>query len=130
MKDKIVHLPNSELEVMMILWEAKGEVSRSYIDEKLQGKQTWGVTTVLNLLARLVDKGFVKVNQGGKGKSNSYEAIISEEDYLEFESKSVLGRLCSRSMTNLVANLYKNNSLSESDLDELQAFLDKAKKGR
>lgn len=130
MKDKIMHLPNSELEVMMILWEAKGEVSRSYIDEKLQGRQTWGVTTVLNLLARLVDKGFVKVNSTGKGKSNFYEAIISEEEYLESESKSVLGRLCSRSMTSLVANLYKNKSLSESDLDELQAFLDEAKKGR
>jgi predicted transcriptional regulator len=129
-KDKIMHLPNSELEVMMILWEAKGEVSRSYIDEKLQGRQTWGVTTVLNLLARLVDKGFVKVNSTGKGKSNFYEAIISEEEYLESESKSVLGRLCSRSMTSLVANLYKNKSLSESDLDELQAFLDEAKKGR
>jgi predicted transcriptional regulator len=125
-----MHLPNSELEVMMILWEAKGEVSRSYIDEKLQGRQTWGVTTVLNLLARLVDKGFVKVNSTGKGKSNFYEAIISEEEYLESESKSVLGRLCSRSMTSLVANLYKNKSLSESDLDELQAFLDEAKKGR
>jgi predicted transcriptional regulator len=33
-------------------------------------------------------------------------------------------------MTSLVANLYKNKSLSESDLDELQAFLDEAKKGR
>lgn len=130
MSGKIVHLPNSELEIMMVLWEANGEVSRSYIDEKLKEHQTWGVTTVLNLLARLVDKGFVKVVSEGKGKSNFYSAIISEEEYLEAESKSVLGRLCGRSMPSLVANLYKNQKLSESDLDELQAFLDNAKKGR
>lgn len=129
MDKKIVHLPNSELELMMILWEAGEPVSRVYIDEKLKGRQRWGVTTVLNLLARLAEKGFVHCEQQGKGKSNSYSAIISEEEYLEFESQSVLGRLCARSMTRLVTNLYKNKKLDQKELDELQAFLDEAKKG-
>ncbi len=129
MDKKIVHLPNSELELMMILWEAGEPVSRAYIDEKLKGRQSWGVTTVLNLLARLADKGFVHCEQQGKGKSNSYSAIISEEEYLEFESQSVLGRLCARSMTRLVTNLYKNKKLDQKELDGLQAFLDEAKKG-
>lgn len=129
MDKKIVHLPNSELELMMILWEAGEPVSRAYIDEKLKGRQSWGVTTVLNLLARLADKGFVHCEQQGKGKSNSYSAIISEEEYLEFESQSVLGRLCARSMTRLVTNLYKSKKLDQKELDGLQAFLDEAKKG-
>ncbi len=129
MDKKIVHLPNSELELMMILWEAGEPVSRAYIDEKLKGRQNWGVTTVLNLLARLADKGFVHSEQQGKGKSNFYSAIISEEEYLEFESQSVLGRLCARSMTRLVTNLYKNKKLDQKELDDLQAFLDEAKKG-
>ena len=129
MDKKIVHLPNSELELMMILWEAGEPVSRAYIDEKLKGRQNWGVTTVLNLLARLADKGFVHSEQQGKGKSNFYSAIISEEEYLEFESQSVLGRLCARSMTQLVTNLYKNKKLDQKELDGLQAFLDEAKKG-
>lgn len=129
MNKKLVHLPNSELELMMILWEAGEPVSRAYIDEKLKGRQSWGVTTVLNLLARLADKGFVHCEQQGKGKSNSYSAIISEEEYLEFESQSVLGRLCARSMTRLVTNLYKSKKLDQKELDGLQAFLDEAKKG-
>lgn len=129
MDKKIVHLPNSELELMMILWEAGEPVSRAYIDEKLKGRQSWGVTTVLNLLARLVDKGFVHSEQQGKGKSNFYSAIISEEEYLDFESQSVLGRLCARSMTQLVTNLYKSKKLDQKELDDLQAFLDEAKKG-
>lgn len=129
MDKRIVHLPNSELELMMILWEAGEPVSRAYIDEKLKGRQNWGVTTVLNLLARLAEKGFVHCEQQGKGKSNFYSAIISEEEYLEFESQSVLGRLCARSMTRLVTNLYKNKKLDQKELDGLQAFLDEAKKG-
>ncbi len=129
MKDKIIHLPNSELELMMILWEADGAVQRSYIDERIAEHQTWGVTTILNLLARLEKKGFVKVESLGKGKSNLYSAIITEEEYLESESRSVLGRLCGRSVTNLVASLYKNRKVDEKELDELQAFLNEHRKG-
>ncbi len=129
MKEKIVHLPNSELELMMILWEAGEPVPRAYVDEKVAQHQTWGITTILNLLARLEKKGFVKSESQGRGKSNLYSALISEEEYLEFESKSTMGRLCARSVTNLVASLYKNRKVDEKELDELQAFLDKHRKG-
>ena len=128
MDKKIVHLPNSELELMMILWEANEAVPRSYIDEKIAQHQTWGITTILNLLSRLEKKGFVKCQSQGKGKSNFYSALISEEEYLDFESQSTLGRLCARGMTSLVANLYKNEKVTNEELDELQAFLDSHRK--
>ncbi len=129
MERKIVHLPNSELELMMILWEAKEPVTRFYIDERIAKHQTWGVTTILNLLARLEKKGFVKIDAQGKGKCNYYTAIISEDEYLNAESTSTLGRLCSKRVTTLVAALYKNDKVDEKELDELQAFLDKHRKG-
>lgn len=128
MDKKIVHLPNSELELMMILWEAGEEVPRSYIDERIKEHQSWGITTILNLLARLEKKGFVKCTSLGKGKSNYYSAIISEEEYLAYESQSTFGRLCSRSVTNLVANLYKNKTVSNEELDALEAFLNERRK--
>lgn len=129
MENKIVHLPNSELELMMILWETKEPVSRSYIEEQLKGRQSWAPTTVLNFLARLTEKGFVECRQLGRGKMNLYSAKVTEAEYLQFESNSVIGRLCGRSVRDLVANLYKNRSIDEKELDELQAFLDDARKG-
>ena len=128
MKEKIVHLPNSELELMMIIWEAGEPVSRVYIDEKLEGKQSWSATTVLNLLSRLADKGFVKVEPAPQGRMNLYSALIGEKEYIEFESKSLFGRFCSRSFGHLVANLYKNNNLTDDDIEELRQFIEE--KGR
>ena len=55
---------------------------------------------------------------------------FNEEEYLEFESNSVLGKFCGRSVKSLVANLYENNTINDSELDELQKFIDEAKKNR
>ena len=128
-KKEIVHLPNSELEIMMVIWEAEKPISRPEMDEKLKDKN-WAPTTVLKFLSRLTEKGFLNCEKPEGGKINYYTALISEEEYLEFESKSVLGKLCGRSVKALVANLYENNTINDSELDELQKFIESAKQKR
>lgn len=126
----IAHLPNSELELMMIIWEAGKPVSRPEIEEKLDGKQKWGPTTVLKFLSRLAERGFISCEPMASGKKNLYTAVIGEDDYLASESNSVLGKLCGRSVATLVANLYENKTIDDSELDELQSFIDEAKRGK
>ena len=128
-KKELVHLPNSELEIMMAIWEAGKPVSRLEIDEKISEKN-WQAPTVLKFLSRLTEKGFLKCEKPEGGKTNLYTPIVSEEEYLEFESNSVLGKFCGRSVKSLVANLYENNTINDSELDELQKFIDEAKKNR
>ncbi len=128
-KKELVHLPNSELEIMMAIWEAGKPVSRLEIDEKISEKN-WQAPTVLKFLSRLTEKGFLKCEKPEGGKTNLYTALVSEEEYLEFESNSVLGKFCGRSVKSLVANLYENNTINDSELDELQKFIDEAKKNR
>ena len=128
-KKELVHLPNSELEIMMAIWEAGKPVSRLEIDEKLSEKN-WQAPTVLKFLSRLTEKGFLKCEKPEGGKTNLYTPIVSEEEYLEFESNSVLGKFCGRSVKSLVANLYENNTINDNELDELQKFIDEAKKNR
>ena len=128
-KKELVHLPNSELEIMMAIWEAKKPVSRLEIDEKISEKN-WQAPTVLKFLSRLTEKGFLKCEKPEGAKTNIYTALVSEEEYLEFESNSVLGKFCGRSVKSLVANLYENNTINDSELDELQKFIDEAKKNR
>ena len=128
-KKELVHLPNSELEIMMAIWEAKKPVSRPEIDEKLSEKN-WQAPTVLKFLSRLTEKGFLKCEKPEGGKTNLYTPLVPEEEYLEFESNSVLGKFCGRSVKSLVANLYENNTINDSELDELQKFIDEAKKNR
>ncbi|MCL1820986.1 MAG: BlaI/MecI/CopY family transcriptional regulator [Oscillospiraceae bacterium] len=115
-------LPDAELEIMKIIWRNGEGTTSAYIMEKLEGKKEWAVTTVLNFLARLADRGFVTVSKNGK--TNIYSPIIEEEEYLKTESKSFLERLHGNSVKSLVASLYGGNAISNDDLEELKRYID------
>lgn len=118
----ISRLPDAELEVMKVVWLCGGETASANISHMLEGKKDWAVTTILNFLARLVDRGFLTVKR--KGKTNIYTSIVSEEEYLESESKSFLERLHGNSLKSFVASLYSGDVISQRDLEELKSFID------
>lgn len=126
MEKKAVRLPDAELEVMKIIWNSSKPVSSADIMEELQGKKTWGVTTVLNLLTRLLERGFVASER--KGRFNWYVPVVDEKTYLESESKSILEKLYGNSIKSFVASLYEGKSLTKNDLEELREFIDKQTK--
>ena len=45
LREKMRRLPDTELEVMLVLWEAEGEVPRSYFDRQLKDKH-WNINTI------------------------------------------------------------------------------------
>ena len=51
--------------------------------------------------------------------------LVSERDYRQRESVGFLRRLCGGSVKNLVASLSDAGALTEQDIDELRAFLDR-----
>jgi len=126
-RNKIKRLPDSELEIMMILWGANGPVTSAYVCEQLKDKREWKVTSVLTFLARLAEKEFVLSTR--QGKANIYTAVVSEQEYLESESRSFLEKLYGNSLTTFVSALYKSNTINDDDLAELQQFIDEATGG-
>ncbi|HOQ02190.1 MAG TPA: BlaI/MecI/CopY family transcriptional regulator [Acetivibrio clariflavus] len=86
--EKFKRLPDSELDVMFILWEAKEPVSRAYIEQQIKKKKKIAATTVLTLLSRLCDKGFVSCEK--KSNMNLYRAIVEEQEYKSSESRSII----------------------------------------
>ncbi len=127
MNKNIKRLPDSELEIMLIIWEAKEPVSSAYLMEKLQGEKDWANTTVLNFLARLAERGFLKVEK--QGRINIYSPIIAEKDYIEIESRSFLERMHKSSLKSFVAALYDGRTLSSQDAEELKRCIDDMTKG-
>ncbi|MCM1283631.1 MAG: BlaI/MecI/CopY family transcriptional regulator [Muribaculaceae bacterium] len=115
-------LPNSELELMMILWKMNRAMTRTEIEELLPQKNHWSKTTVLSFLERLEEKGFVRVEK--EGRSNCYIPLVKEEDYLKQESGSILKRLYGSSVKKFVAALYDGDGLSKEQIDELKDYLD------
>ncbi|MCI8374219.1 MAG: BlaI/MecI/CopY family transcriptional regulator [Lachnospiraceae bacterium] len=121
-------LPDSELELMMIIWDAGTAVTRGEIEARLPHTRCLSATTILTFLTRLQEKGFVKVEKSGR--SNVYEALITREEYLQAESKSIWKRLYQGSVKNFMTALSAGEGLTDQDLSELQEFLDQKKGGR
>ena len=121
-------LPDSELELMMIIWDAGKPVTRTEIEERLPRERRLSATTILSFLSRLEEKGFVRVQKDGR--SNVYEPLIQKEAYLRAESRSIWKRLYQNSIGNFMAALGQGDYLTEQDLDELQEFLDRKRKER
>ena len=121
-------LPNSELELMMIIWDAGRGITRNEIEERLPKDRRLSATTILSFLSRLQEKGFVCIRK--EGRNNVYEPLIRKEDYLRQESRSIWKRLYQNSVGNFMTALCQEDELTEHDLDELQEFLDRKRKER
>lgn len=118
-------LPDSELEIMMVIWDLGDKVTRTDIEEKLDKEKEWSPTTILSLLSRLEKKGFVKVKK--EGKSNVYSALVAEDEYMNAESKTLLEKMYKNSIKNFMMALYADDKPSKKEIDELQEFLNNLK---
>lgn len=119
-------LPDSELEIMMIIWELNKPVTRFEIEERMEEGRNLSPTTILSFLSRLQEKGFLEVRKSGK--NNVYLALVEKEDYMETESRNILKRLYQNSAKNFLAALYDGDSLSEEDLKELEDYISEKRK--
>lgn len=121
------HLSDAELEIMMVLWDAKAPVSSTYIKEQLKGKRAWALSTLMTVLARLCEKQFVVCDRSTR--TNLYSAAVQEAEYKAGEGKTFLSRLYGNSITDLVTNLYQEDAITEEDLKRLRSLLDTLKEG-
>ena len=120
MKTKLPKLPDSELEIMLAVWEAKGKVTSEYLLEKLD--KDWTKGTLLTLLSRLCKKGFLKCEKDGR--INVYTTLVKHDSYLRRESSSFLKKFYKNSLTSFVASLYDGDSVSLEELEELKRFIE------
>ena len=66
MKKEIQKLPDSELDIMLALWNGHPDMTRLEIEEYVNQKKKLATTTILSLLARLEKKEFVAVRREEK----------------------------------------------------------------
>ncbi len=120
-------LPDAELELMMVIWNSEKRVSRAEIEEQLDSSKNVAASTILKLLSRLEERGFVKREK--EGKINYYSALVDKDKYLKETGKNILEKMFGGSLSNFAAALYMDEELSSDDIEELQQFIDsKAKK--
>ena len=125
MKTSIKRLPDGEFTILKVIWQLPNPTTSAQIMENLGEDNHWKPQTLLTVLARLTEKGFLESIR--KGRERQYTAIISEDEYLEVETSDFLKRYSGHSMGGLVKTLFSSNSLSDNELDELRSLLDQNK---
>lgn len=122
MNKLVKRLGEAELEIMQVIWKADAPVTSGFILKELQERRKWQLSTLMTSLSRLVAKGFISCDRATG--NNLYTSIISENDFKAKESKSFLEKLYNNSIQNMVATLYGNKAINDSDMNELRKFLD------
>lgn len=108
-----------ELELMKMIWANGGTALYAEIVKALEDKGTpWTKNTIITLLSRLANKGFVKANK--TGFRNQYLAIVLETDYQEEQTKSLLNKLYEGNAKGLVSTLIQKDLLSPDDYEDLK----------
>lgn len=121
MKQEIRRLPDSELEVMQALWRCTLPAARAEIENQLQRTHPMAATTLLTLLTRLSEKGFIRIER--EGRSSRYIPLVARQDYQAAQSGRFVEKLFGGSIPAFAAALC-GSGLSREELEELRRLLE------
>ena len=110
-------LPDAEFDIMKVVWANEPPITTSEIMKQLGNEKEWKIQTVVSLMLRLAERGFLRSEK--HGKERMYFPMVEKEDYLKFETGNFIRNFHNNSFLNLVTTLYDGEALSEDDIDEL-----------
>lgn len=119
---ELPRISEAELEIMKVLWRKSPQTANEVIEE-LESIVDWNPKTIRTLINRLVQKEAVSYHQE-KGRMYAYYPLVSQDHYLQVETKSLLKRFCGVAFKPLLVNFLKEEKLSSEDINELRRILD------
>ena len=115
-------LPETEFEVMKIVWESNPPITTGIIMERIGNEKGWKIQTVVTLMKRLTERGFLRSEK--QGKERLYYPTIEKDAYLSFETEHFMKLYHKKSVLNLVNTLYKSDHISDEDLASLLKWVE------
>ncbi len=112
-------ITESELEILHVLWDAEKELPVAQIRKELERKSSWDSSTIKTLIRRLCEKEVVIAQ---KREVFYYRPAVSEKEYNDYSTQTLIDRLYQGSAKNLVASLLGNKKLRQADIDELRGM--------
>lgn len=120
---KLPQITDAECEVMKILW-ARKECPSSEIVKQLTETMDWSPKTIRTLLNRLVQKEAVGINKDESRRAQMFYPLVSENEYLQSETKSFLQKLYGGAIKPMLANFLQEKKLTEQEINELKQLFD------
>ncbi|CAN5130223.1 BlaI/MecI/CopY family transcriptional regulator [soil metagenome] len=113
--------------VMDVLW-AHAPLEADDVTTRLT-EQGWTRTTVRTLLSRLVQKGAVE-HRKTPGQRDLFSPLIARAEYAHAESRNLVDRLFGGKVSPLFAQFAERAELSDEDIAELKAMIERIEDGR
>lgn len=120
-----LNLSEGEWRLMNALWAESG-LTIAQLTARLKEDTGWSKNTIITMLSRLEGKGAVE-HDGGTPKH--YAPLLQREDAARTETRSFLDRVYGGRLGLMMNAMMDSRSLTQEDIDELAAILEKAKEG-
>lgn len=114
-------LSENEWYIMQVLWEKSPSTLREICDA-LKDSKGWTKYAVSSFLKRMLEKGAITAEDGGKVKT--YSALWGREETIREETHSILDRVYHGDLLLMVSNAVKEQKLDREEIEELKKILD------
>lgn len=115
--EQMKKLPDAEFDIMKVVWANEPPITTNMIMERLGTERGWKAQTVISLMLRLVERGFLSTDK--RGKERIYFPLVGRDEYLRFETSSFMRQYHDNSLLDLVSTLYDDKALTDDDIDDL-----------
>jgi BlaI family penicillinase repressor len=116
-----MHLTNAEEQIMKLLWRLDRAFIRDLLNEFPEPKPA--TTTVITLLKRMIDKGFVSYKQ--YGNSREYFPLIKKADYFSDHFNGLIKDFFNNSNAQFASFFTNETNMNQDELKELRDLVDK-----
>lgn len=116
-------LTGAEWNLMECLWESAPRTGREAV-EFMKAHVGWSRSTTLTMLRRMTEKGFIEARE--QDGLLSYSPLIRRHDAVMRETEGFLNRVYHGSLSLLLSSLTQKQHLTQAEIDELHAILQKA----
>lgn len=118
----IPKIHEGEYRFCLILWEHE-PVTTVELAKLCDKELGWKRTTTYTVIKRLGERGVLK-NEGG-----TVTSLVSKDDAQSYEIDDLLEKKFEGSLPAFLAAFTKRQDVSEAELDELQAMIDRVRNG-
>ncbi len=115
-------IPDSELDVLKVLWQLSQATVREAMDTLRAAGREWSYATVATLLDRLESKGLVTSDR--RELAFVYKPVISTQEVRQRRLTSLVDKLYQGEPGLLVLHLLKSHPLEPGQAKEVRSILD------
>ena len=119
---EIPKIHEGEYRFCLIMWE-HAPISAAQLAKRCQEQLGWKRTTTYTVIKRLGERGILKNEDG------VVTALISKEDAQAYEIDELVEKRFEGSLPAFLTAFTKRQTLTDSDLDEVQQMIDRIRNG-